>query len=59
MGVKPGRSHWLKVFQNRVLGRRFAPKRDKVIGECRKVYEELNDLYSSPNIIWVIKSSMR
>jgi len=39
-----------------VLRRIFGPKRDKVIGECRKVHnEELNDLYSSPNIVWVIK----
>ena len=59
MGVKTGRSQWLKVFLNRVLRRRFAPKREKVTGEWRKVYEELNELYSSPNIIWVIKSSMR
>jgi len=35
----------------------FRPKRDKVTGEWRRVHnEELNDLYSSPNILWVIKS---
>ena len=34
----------------------FGPKRDEVTGEWRKLHnEELNDLYSSPNIIWVIK----
>jgi hypothetical protein len=43
------------VFENRVLRRIFGPKRDKVTGEWRKVHnEELNDLYSSPNIILVI-----
>ena len=45
----------LRMFENRVLRRIFGPKRDKVTGEWRKVYEELNDLYSSPNIIRVIK----
>jgi len=40
-----------------VLRRIFGPKRDKVTGECRKLHnEELNDLYSSPNIFRVIKS---
>ena len=50
----------LRVFQNRVLRRIFGPRRDEVIGECRKLYkEELNDLYCSPNIVRVIKSRMR
>jgi hypothetical protein len=45
------------VFENRVLGRIFVPKRDKVTGEWRKLHnEELNNLYSSPNIVRVIKS---
>ena len=40
-----------------MLGRTFGPKRHKVTREWRKLYnEELNDLYSSPNIVWVIKS---
>jgi hypothetical protein len=35
----------------------FGPKRDEVTGEWRRLHnEELNDLYSSPNIIRVIKS---
>jgi hypothetical protein len=38
-----------------VLRRIFVPKRDKVTGDWRKLHnEELNDLYSSPNIVWVI-----
>jgi len=45
------------VFENRVLRRIFGPERDEVMGEWRKLHlEELGDLYSSPNIIWVIKS---
>ena len=48
------------VFENRVLRRIFGPKRDKVIREWRKLHnEELNDLYSSPNIVWMIKLRMR
>jgi hypothetical protein len=47
------------VFENRVL-RIFGPKRDEVTGEWRKLLnEELNDMYSSPNIVRVIKSRMR
>ena len=49
--------HRLRVFENRVLRRIFGPRKDGVTGECRKLYnEELNDLYSSPNIFRVIKS---
>jgi hypothetical protein len=49
--------HRLRVFENRVLRRVFGPKRDKVTGEWRKLYnEELNDLYSLPNIVRVVKS---
>ena len=40
-----------------MLRRIFGPKRGEVRGEWRKLHnEELNDLYSSPNIVWVIKS---
>jgi len=46
-----------RVFQNMVLSRMFGPKREKVKGEWRRLHnEELNDLYSSPNIVRVIKS---
>jgi hypothetical protein len=41
----------LRVFENRVLKRIFGPKRDEVTGEWRRLHnEELNGLYSSPNI---------
>jgi hypothetical protein len=46
----------LRVLGNRVLRRIFGPKREEVTGEWRKLHnEELNDLYSSPNIVRVIK----
>jgi hypothetical protein len=45
------------VFENRVLRRIFEPKRDEVMGDWRKLHnEELHNLYSSPNIIRMIKS---
>jgi len=45
------------VFENRVLREIFGLKRDEVTGEWRKLHnEELNDLYSSPGIVQVIKS---
>jgi hypothetical protein len=47
----------LRVFENRVLRKVFGPKRDEVTGEWRKLHnEELNDLYSLPNIVRVVKS---
>ena len=45
------------MFENRVLRRVFGPKRDEVTWELRKLHnEELNDLYSLPNIVRVVKS---
>jgi len=45
------------VFENRVLRRIFGTERDEVTRKWRKLHvEELNDLYSSPNIFLVIKS---
>jgi len=47
----------LRVFENWVLRRIFGPKRDEVAREWRKLHnEELNDLYSPPDIFRVIKS---
>jgi len=46
----------LRVFENRVLRRIFGPRRDEVTGEWRRLHnEELNYLYSLPNIVRVIK----
>ena len=46
----------LRWFENMVL-RISGPRRDEVTGEWRRLHnKELNDLYSSPNIVWVIKS---
>jgi hypothetical protein len=49
---------WLRAFKNRVLREIFGLKKEEVTGECRKLHNGagLNDLYSSPNIIRVIKS---
>jgi len=45
------------MFEKRVLRRMFGPKRDELKREWRKLHnEELNELYSSPNIFRVIKS---
>ena len=47
----------LRVFENRMLMKVFGPKRDEVTGEWRKLHnEELNDLYSLPSIVRVVKS---
>jgi len=49
--------HRLRVFENRVLRGIFGAERDEVTGDWRKLHnEELNDLYSSSNIVLVIKS---
>ena len=47
----------LRVYENMVLRRIFVPRMNEVTGEWRRLHnEELNDLYSSPNIVRVIKS---
>jgi hypothetical protein len=49
----------LRVFDSRVLRRIFGPKRDEVTREWRRLHnKELYALYSSPNIIRVIKSRL-
>jgi hypothetical protein len=49
--------HRLRVSENGMLRRIFGPKRDEATGEWRKLHnEELNDMYSSPNIVQVTKS---
>jgi hypothetical protein len=49
--------HRLTVFENRVLRGIFGPKRDEVTEDWRKLHhEERHNLYSSPNIIKMIKS---
>jgi hypothetical protein len=49
--------HRLREFENRVLRGIFGPKRDEVTGEWRRLHnEELCDLYTSPDIIEVIRS---
>ena len=46
-----------RLFENMVLKRIFGPRREEVTVEWRRLHnEELNDLYSSPNIVRVIKS---
>jgi hypothetical protein len=46
----------LRVFENRVLRRVFGPKREEMTGEWIKLHnEELNDLYSLPNNVRVVK----
>ena len=45
------------MFENVLLRIIFGPRREEVTGELRRLHnEELNDLYSSPNIVRVIKS---
>jgi hypothetical protein len=47
----------LRVSENRVLRRIFGLQKDKVTGEWRKLHnEEHNEPYSSPSIVWAIKS---
>jgi hypothetical protein len=51
--------HRLGVFENRVLRGIFGPKREEVVGGWRRLHnEELHNLYTSPDIIRVIKSKM-
>jgi hypothetical protein len=50
----------LRVFENRILRRIFGPKRDEAMGDLRELHnEELHNLYSSPNVVRMIKSMTR
>jgi hypothetical protein len=50
--------HRMLVFEDRVMGNIYGPKREEVNGDLRKLHnEEVNDLCSSQNIIHVVKSS--
>jgi hypothetical protein len=58
MGVTLREEHKLRMFENWVLRRIFGPKRDEVTEDWRKLHnEELHSLYSSPDIIRMMKSS--
>jgi len=47
----------MRVFENRVLMRIFETKKDEITEEWRKVHkEEVTNLYSSPNVVKVIRS---
>ena len=47
----------MKLFENMVFRRIFGPRRGEVTGEWRRLHnEEINDFYSSSNIVRVIKS---
>ena len=47
----------MTFFENMVLRRLIVPKREELTGKWRKLHnEKINDLYSSPNMIWVIKT---
>jgi hypothetical protein len=50
----------MRMFENLILRRIFSPKRDEVTGDLRKLHnEELHNVYSSTNIIIMIKSRRR
>jgi hypothetical protein len=49
--------HRLRVFEERVLRRIFAPKREEVAGGWRRLHNEsIHILYASLNVIWIMKS---
>jgi len=55
--VTPREERRLRAFGNRVLRKIFGPKRVKVLGEWRRLHDkELDAVYCSPNIVWVITS---
>jgi hypothetical protein len=61
LGIRHSRRFWWVIWRNvlgnRVLRRVFGTKTEEVTGEWRKLHnKELNDLYSLPNIVRVVKS---
>jgi len=57
LGAEIERGKKLRVFENMVLRRIFGTRRDEVTVEWRRLNnEELSDMYTSPNIVRVIKS---
>jgi hypothetical protein len=51
------KERWLRVFEKRLLRKKFGPKRDEVTGEWGKLHnQELSDLYFSPSVVRVITS---
>jgi hypothetical protein len=51
-----GEEHRRNAPENRVLRRMFGVKKDEIVEGWRKLHEELNNLYSSPNLIGMNKS---
>jgi hypothetical protein len=59
MSLTLGEGHTLRVSENRVLRGIFGPKREEVVGDWRRLHnEELHNLYTSRNVIRVIKSRL-
>jgi hypothetical protein len=57
LSLTPREEYGLGVFDKRVLGRIFGPRREEVIRCWRKLHnEEFYNMYSSLNIIRIIKS---
>jgi hypothetical protein len=50
------KDHRLTIVENRVMRKMFGPKRDEEAGEEKNAYKDFYDLYTSPNIIRMIKS---
>jgi hypothetical protein len=52
------KEHRLRMCENRVLRRKFGPKREEVVGGWRRLRnEELHNLYDSPHIVKVLVTS--
>ena len=59
LGLTLREDHRLRVFENKVLRKKFGAKRDEITGEWRKLHNaELHALYSSPNITRNLKSNL-